>query len=667
MSQYGAMEMARDGYSAKSILAHYYSGTTYDAVTDNQTLLVNVLHAVPTVTAKAVSFGTGGGTVTVKVSSSTSPTMTATTGEVVTFTRDAAVGVVVSCDACSGATRMTGTYATITWDTSRVANQTGVGLTGVDLNGTTYRDAARAEVRQSTSSGLEVVNHVRLHDEYLDHLREVPWSWPLESLKAQAAAARGYALSRLAGGVRSVCQCHVYDTTSDQVYGGYPSSTDLPYWDAWKRAVRAAGSASTGYVVRYRGAIISAFYSSSTGGRTENNEDVWGGTALPYLRGVDDHWSLRASNPNRSWKLTATGTTLAGAFGLPDIARLDLRDRTANGGIHTATATSTTGSRATITGEQFRTRVGTKSISVRHLTSRLAGADRYAVAAAVARSLGSSATSVVVAAGDSTLVDASVSGPLAGALDAPMLLTTRTRLPSATVAELDRRGSTVKTAYVVGGTGVVAGSVVDQLRARGLSVVRVAGADRYGTSEAVARQVVARRTVGAVVVAGGAGLPDALGASGPATALDEPILLTPPDGLAAATRRALEATGATEARVVGGTAVVGDAVVTQLEGAGLTVTRLAGDDRFASSRAVADFYRPRVATSEVVLTSGADANLVDSLVAGTRGRLVVLTRPTSLVEDAAAALQGTPLLETVTAVGGTGALRSAALTAAARS
>ena len=44
MSQYGAMEMAKDGYTASQILRHYYTGTTYDAVTDNQTLRVNVLH-----------------------------------------------------------------------------------------------------------------------------------------------------------------------------------------------------------------------------------------------------------------------------------------------------------------------------------------------------------------------------------------------------------------------------------------------------------------------------------------------------------------------------------------------------------------------------------------------------------------------------------------------
>ncbi len=663
MSQFGAMEMAKDGWSASRILGHYYTGTTYDAVGDTQEIAANILHETPSVTATPSALVSGGGAFTVRVSSSTSPTMTGGLGDSVTFTRSG-TSVVVACASCDGATNLTGTTATLRWDTVTTGDQT-----AMTIGGTRYRDGYTVvSLTPSSSTTLEVVNRVRLHDEYLDYLREMPWSWPVEALKAQAAAARGYALRNYQAGIRSACACHVYDTTSDQVYGGYPSAGDLPYWGGWRTAVRATGSASTGYVVRDDGVVIQAYYSSSHGGRSENNEDVWGGTPLPYLRGVSDPWSLRPSNPRASWMLTKSGSTVAGAFGLADIARLDLRGRTVNGGVGRATATSTAGATATITGEQLRTRTGIYSIAVRHLTQRFGGDDRYAVGAAVARSVAPSATSVVLAAGDSSMVDAAVSGPLVGTLAAPLLLTRRGSLPEPTVAELNRRGSTVRTAYVVGGTGVVSDAVVSSLRARGLSVVRVAGSDRYGTSEAVARQIAARRTVTGIVVAGGDGLPDALGASGAATATKEPILLTPASGLATPTRRALDATGATHARVVGGTSVVGGAVVAELSARGMVVNRLAGADRYASSRAVADFYRSRVpVTNEVVLTSGADANLVDSLVAGSRARLLVLTRPTTLVESAARTLQETPLLETVSAVGGTSAVSAAVLLAAARS
>lgn len=666
MSQYGAWEMAKDGYTASAILAHYYSGTTYDAVTDNQVLNVNIISGATSVTATSSALLSGGGGFTVTVGG---VAMTGAAGGSVTLTRPDATSVKADCATCSGATSLTGASATLTWDSADA--------TLMDIGGTTYRDGS-TEVTPtpgSTSTTLNVVNKVRLHDEYLDYLREMPWSWSTEALKAQAAAARGYALRKLAAGIQSACNCHLYDTTRDQVYGGYPSATDLPYWSAWKNAVNATGTASSGYVARYNGSIIQALYMSSSGGRTENNEDVWGGTAIPYLRGVDDPWSLRPSNPNAAWKQVTVGSSMASAFGLPDIVRLDLRDRTVNGGVKTATATSSTGAMATITGDAFRGIATTsaapfnfvKSTAVRHLTQRFSGADRYAVAAAVAASVAPNATSVVLAGG-ATLPDASVSGPFAATLGAPLLLTTKSSLPSATVNELNRRGSTVKTAYVVGGSGVVSDTVVSQLQSRGLTVQRIAGVDRYDTAAKVASQIAARRSVSAVVIAGGMGLPDALGASGPASALVEPILLTPASGLASATRSGLTATGAKTARIVGGTAVVSTTVESQLTSLGVAFTRLAGSNRYATSSVVASFYRSLVPnTSEVVLTSGADANLVDSLVAGTRQRLMALTQPSSLVEASATTLESTPLLETVSAVGGTSAVYASTLAAAANS
>ncbi|MFQ6172030.1 SpoIID/LytB domain-containing protein [Oryzobacter sp. R7] len=666
MSQYGAMEMAKDGRTAKQILAHYYTGTTYDAVPDSVWVNVNLLQGTTstTVTSAAHPAGaTGGGRFTVTVGGAA---MQAGGPASVTFSM-AGGQVRATCASCTPTTTLDGASAVVEWD-DRSPSATGPTL--LTVGGKKYRDGVLVVTPRSTTS-LNVVNQVRVHDEYLDYLAESPWSWPVEALKAQAAAARGYVLVKQAAGLRSSCNCHVLNTSADQVFGGYStvlSNGNEPYWPSWRSAVRATGSATTGYVARSGGAIISAYYSSSHGGRSENNEDVWGGTPLSYIRGVDDPWSLRPSNPNRSWRSTPSQASLASAFGLADVVRLDLRDRTVNGGVHTATATSSSGATATITGEQLRTRLGIKSIAVRHLTGRLSGSDRYATGAAVAQRVAPSATSVVLAAGDSSLVDAAVSGPLAGTLVAPLLLTARTYLPAATVAELNRRGSTVRTAYVVGGPGVVSEAVVSALKGRGLTVVRVAGSDRYGTSEAVAAQIASRRTVSGIVVVGGDGLADALGASGAANATKEPILLTPAAGLAEATRRALTTTKATHARVVGGESVVGPAVVSELTSRGLQVVRLAGDDRYGSSAAVAEFYRTRVpSTAEVVLTAGADEALVDSLVAGSLGKLLVLTSRGSLPEATARTLQRTADLDLVTAVGGTSAVPAGLLTAAARS
>lgn len=666
MSQYGAWEMAKDGKTAKQILGHYYSGTTYEAVTDNVTVDVNIVNSTSSVTAISSALASGGGSFEVSAAG-TSTKMRGTAGQAVAFTRSGGT-VVASCGSCTGATKLSGTTVVLQWDHLTGQND----KTLMKMGGTSYRDGVmRLRPVPTNTYGFNVVNRVTLHDEYLDYLREMPWSWSLEAKRAQAAAARGYALTKYGNGLRKACDCHMYDTTMDQVYGGYPSSGDQTYWPGWKSAVRATGSATTGYVAKSGGKIIQAFYSSSSGGRTENNEEVWGGTPISYLRGVADSYSLRSSNPLRSWRQVTTGSSMARVFGLTDVQRLDLRSRTTNGGIRYAKATSASGATSTITGDQFRMVAATgtgrvNSTMVSHLSQRYSGADRYATAAAVAKSVAPSASSVVIASGEG-LPDASVAGPLSATVGGPLLLTKPTYLPAATTTELNRRGSAVKTAYVVGGPGAVDDAVVAKLRSRGLSVVRLGGVSRYSTAAKVATEIGKHRTVGSVVVAGGYGIVDALSVSGPASALKEPIMLTPTNTLAWSTQSTMRKLGVKYVHLVGGPAVVSQKVEDNLK-AEFSVRRLSGTDRFDTSAAVAGYFRGLVpSTSEVVITAGADVSLVDSLVAGSRQKLMVLVKPTSLPESAAEVLQRTPALETVTAVGGTGVLSNGVLRAAARS
>jgi putative cell wall-binding protein len=367
---------------------------------------------------------------------------------------------------------------------------------------------------------------------------------------------------------------------------------------------------------------------------------------------------------------------MARVFGLPDVARLDLSARTANGGVKQATATSSGGATRTITGDQFRmvAASGTNfssrvnSTMIRHRTQRIGGDNRYAVAAAVARTVAPGASSVVVASGENAnLPDASVAGPLASTLNAPLLLADRSSLPAETAAELTRRGSALRTAYVLGGEGAVSATVVQKLRARGLTVVRVAGDDRYETAAQVAREIRKRRTVTAVMLAGGFGLADALAGSGPASALKEPILLTPADRIAPATADVMADLAPRVVHIVGGTAVVGQGIQAELEKS-KTVRRLGGADRYAVSATVANYFRGQMPSkAEVVVTSGQDASLVDSLVAGTRRSLMVLVRPTILPPAAAEVMQRSPALETVTAVGGTAVVSNSVLSKAATS
>ena len=138
-----------------------------------------------------------------------------------------------------------------------------------------YRGRTRL-VRQG--KGITAVNQVDLED-YLYSVvgAEAIPSWPQEALKAQAVAARSYALYK-----RSKSSNQLYDldtTTKTQVYKGLGSE-----YLSTHQAVKA----TKGQVMTYNDRVILAVFHSSSGGHTENVEDVWS-SPLPYLRGVVDY------------------------------------------------------------------------------------------------------------------------------------------------------------------------------------------------------------------------------------------------------------------------------------------------------------------------------------------------------------------------------------------
>ncbi|MGH2748887.1 MAG: SpoIID/LytB domain-containing protein [Actinomycetota bacterium] len=143
---------------------------------------------------------------------------------------------------------------------------------------------------------------------YLYGLGEVPSSWPRAVLEAQAIAGRTYAFDKVkrSGQHRQPCDCAVFDSVLDQAYIGDSKRTGSgQYWSDWKGAVNATKST----VILHNGAPITALYSSSSGGHTENNENVWGdgtqATAIAYLRGVRDRADrAQGNNPNYKWKET---------------------------------------------------------------------------------------------------------------------------------------------------------------------------------------------------------------------------------------------------------------------------------------------------------------------------------------------------------------------------
>lgn len=151
------------------------------------------------------------------------------------------------------------------------------------LNLGTRQYRGRIEIGRYGNSSLTAVNVINI-ESYLYGVvpSEMISSWPAESLKAQAVCARSYALSKTKYGTDSnlTSPYRITDTTSYQSYKGYGVETT---------ATTAAVNATRGFVITYQGNIISSYYFSTSGGRTESSYNVWGSKA-PYLTSVIDEY-----------------------------------------------------------------------------------------------------------------------------------------------------------------------------------------------------------------------------------------------------------------------------------------------------------------------------------------------------------------------------------------
>lgn len=152
-----------------------------------------------------------------------------------------------------------------------------------------YRGAMEVARGTSTAAArVSLVNVIEV-EEYVPGVvaNESIASFAVEALKAQAVAARGYAIANIGNYVRRGWPFDIVDSSLSQVYRGVISEH--------VNAV-AAASQTLGLVASFNGRIISALYSSSFGGHSENNEWIFnspssqlpGTNAVPYLRGIYD-------------------------------------------------------------------------------------------------------------------------------------------------------------------------------------------------------------------------------------------------------------------------------------------------------------------------------------------------------------------------------------------
>jgi stage II sporulation protein D len=257
MSQYGAYGMAREGWDYSRILGHYYSGTKLGVIDPNRPVRV-LLRSAPTVSfsgATAVGARRLNPATTYSVRAAANGTLTLLSPK---GRRLAAL---------SAAERVSGPA-------------------GLNTGGRSYRGVL--DLRRG-SGGVNVINVVNL-EQYVRGVVawESPSSWPIEALKAQAVAARTYAITTSKGGDG----WDQYADTRSQVYGGI--SAETPTTD------RAVGETS-GHVVTYRGAPVVTYFFSTSGGRTEDVENVWSGASQsPWLRSVEDPYD--SASPRHRWK-----------------------------------------------------------------------------------------------------------------------------------------------------------------------------------------------------------------------------------------------------------------------------------------------------------------------------------------------------------------------------
>ena len=212
----------------------------------------------------------------------------------------------------------------------------------VSVRGRPYRGDLRILAR---ASGLTVINRLGLEEYLLGVVPvEMPPSWPLEALKAQAVIARTYAIRNL-----GQFESSGYDLCADQrcqVYAGLGAES--------VRTTRAVGE-TRGLIALWQDRPAATFYHSDSGGHTASSAEVWGG-ALPYLPGVPDPYG--AASPRRAWTFSlragVLGQYLSG-MGRPvgEPRALSLAGYTASGRASVLTVTGSAG-RVELTGAELR-------------------------------------------------------------------------------------------------------------------------------------------------------------------------------------------------------------------------------------------------------------------------------------------------------------------------
>ena len=359
LSQYGARGRALAGQTAEQILTSYFRGSTLSTTSATLAVRVLLMAGFPATSASPlVLYGRSGA------------------WEIV------GVATVFPADARLKAWRTSATVGGVATTTWRVL-VTAAAATTVLYSGTvtgvitirpvdatariqlfskpsiydTYRGTIRLRLR---ASSMDVINSVGL-DDYLRGVVpvEMPSTWPVAALRAQAVVARSYAVRRLHP---TTGTWDLYDDTRSQVYRGL---------EAERVATDAVIAEAPGSILVSGGSVVNAFFHSAAGGATENNEYSFVGSTgkvtagrVGYLRGIDDRapdgtaWDAAA--PYYAWSTSSLTRAQLSAMlrtdrrtNVGDVLRLNLTRRGVSGRLYQVVVYGTTATK-TVSADVFR-------------------------------------------------------------------------------------------------------------------------------------------------------------------------------------------------------------------------------------------------------------------------------------------------------------------------
>ncbi|TKC17000.1 SpoIID/LytB domain-containing protein [Robertmurraya kyonggiensis] len=476
------------------------------------------------------------------------------------------------------------------------------------------------DIKFTIESGyIRPINSLPLED-YLKGVvpYEMPAEWNVDALKAQAVAARTYALGKI--------NSTINDTISYQVYGGYVWNSST-----YNNSNQAVNETS-GQVLRYNNALISAVYSSSNGGHTESNSNYWGSAQVAYLPSKPDPY-----DPQNSWSLSLnkqqiniSGLDLLNPDGWWSQVSENSSDRTILNNIKTYIKNNYHSNadikivgipKLEIGNEQTVSSTGSStgkkkygSINVQYLVKNpdgtyirnegnqlpnnyatsLYGTSRYDTSVAIANHGWSSSDAVVLGRGD-VPVDALTGTVLAKKYDSPLLLTNNSNVPEAVLNKITSLNPSTRKVYVLGGPLAISDNVIYQLQNRGFQVERVAGGSRYQTAVKIAEQIPASSTL--FLTSGSNTSPDALSVASYAAKNQIPILLTGVNSLSEDVKQFIRNRSISKVYVIGGYLAISDQVINELRSLGVTsVERVAGTTRYDTSVAIAKKFNYDLST-----------------------------------------------------------------------